>query len=153
MHHIKTLSIFFFLMLIGKTLYGQKNYKKDLIATWQLIETKSDSLNSKVNVGELIVYNKEGDTLKTTKENSNIKIDKSYLNRYMKINKKYVTYYFYGNGSKKLYKLKNDSLKIDEYDEFKIIELTKDYLILKGKIEFYYKKVNIDLSDYIIFKD
>ena len=143
----------FLMVLIGITTYGQKINKSDLIATWKLIEKETESNENKIDIGELVIFDEQGDTTEVVKSSPIKNIDKRYPNRYLKIDKKYATYYFYGNGDQKKYRLENRVLKIDEYGEFQIIKLTENLMILNGLKELHYEKVDVDLTDYQLFKN
>jgi hypothetical protein len=151
--NIKKKILLFIIILIGTISYGQKTDKTDLIATWKLIENAITQNENNIDIGELVIFDKKGDTTEIIKGNPIKNIDKRYPNRYLKIDKKYATYYFYGNGNRQKYDIQNDVLRIDEYGEFQIVKLTKNYMILKGNKELHYEKVDVDLSDYKLFKN
>lgn len=153
MNILKKKILTFIIILIGTISYGQKTDKTDLIATWKLIENTITQNENNIDIGELVIFDEKGDTTEIIKGNPIKNIDKRYPNQYLKIDKKYATYYFYGNGNRQKYDIENDILRIEEYGEFQIIKLTKNYMILKGNEELHYEKVDVDLTDYKLFKN
>lgn len=135
---------------IASISFGQINQKKNLFATWELIEKPVDTSKSKINIGSLVLFDEKQDTLEVIKGNP-YKFSENFKKRYLKIDKNHVIRYFSGHGKKNKYYIKNDSIIIKDYLNFKILKLNKDSLVLKSNKILKYKKVDINLSDYKLF--
>ena len=145
------LRFFLITVFLCQLTFGQKINKSDIIGTWQLFENKKPD-TKKIDVGELVRFDDKGDTL-SIEENKAPEInDKRFGNIYLKIEKKYLILYFGVLGEKLKYKLNGNILEIEDKRQFKIIELSKNTMLISDPRTLIYNKVEVDLSDYQLIK-
>jgi len=137
--------------LIGILTYGQKINKSDIIATWKLIENKPESNESKIDIGELIIYDEDSIIDKSAAENR--KNEKSNDgNIYIQIERDFITQYFSGDAYRYKYTLKDNTIRLGQY-VLNIVKLTDESLILGGEKELQFEKVEIDLDSHKLYKN
>ena len=145
------LRFFLITMFLCQITFGQKIYKSDIIGTWQMFQNKKPDTN-KIDIGELVLFDEKGDTLRV-EENETPEInDKRFGNIYLKIEKKYLFIYLGGLGEKLKYKLNGNTLEIEDKRQFKIIELSKNTMLISDPRLLIYNKVKVDLSDFQLLK-
>ncbi|MFH4966550.1 hypothetical protein V8G69_16255 [Gaetbulibacter sp. M235] len=146
------LRFFLITVFLCQLTFGQKIIKSDIIGTWQLSENKKPEAK-KIDVGELVLFDEKGDTLRTEKNKTPEINDKRFGNIYLKIEKKYLVLYFGGLGEKLEYVLNGNILKLEDKRQFKIIELSKNTMLISDPRPLIYNKVEVDLSDYQLIKN
>lgn len=148
----KTKILTILVSLIGILNYEQSKINSDIISTWKFIENKTESNQNKIDVGELVIYGDDGEIEKSvTEKGKNYKSnDKNFI--YIKIDKNFITQYYYGNAYRYKYTLKDNTIKLGQY-VLNIVSLTEEILTLMGEKELKFEKVEIDLSSYRLYKN
>ena len=131
---------------------GQEINQSEIIGTWQLFENKKTETN-KIDIGELVLFDEKGDTLKVEQNRTPKIIDKRFSNIYLKIEKDYLIEYFGGLGKKQKYVLNGNIIDFEDKRQFKIIEFSKNKLLISEPRTLLYNKVEVDLSDYQLMEN
>ncbi len=139
------------IILVGISTYGQKINNSDLIATWKLIKNETESNESKIDVGELVLYDKDSVIDKKLTDGSKY-VKSNYNNIYIQIERDFIKQYFNGEAFRYEYTLKNNTIKLGQYD-LKIVKLTKKLLILSGEKELQFEKTEINSDSYKLHKN
>ncbi len=143
---------FFIAVLFFQLSCGQEINQSEIIGTWQLFENKKTETN-KIDIGELVLFDEKGDTLKVEQNRTPKIIDKRFSNIYLKIEKDYLIEYFGGLGKKQKYVLNGNIIDFEDKRQFKIIEFSKNKLLISEPRTLLYNKVEVDLSDYQLMEN